>query len=278
MPIVTSGATDVAYETRGEGSPMVLIHGAGGSAQTNWDVVAGSLAKHFRVVMPDYAGSGTTTIPQQDVDLSEIVAQVAAVIAEEADQGAHVVGFSLGAVVAAMLARDLADKAWSLTLIAGWARSDARMRIQFGLWEHLVSQDPDAAATHLLLTGHSNRVLGSASIDELREWIRATSSGIPAGMTYQADLASRIDILPMLSEVKVPTQVIGLTQDNMVPVAHARELHAAIPGAEYLEIDGGHLVLAEQPGDIADVIREFARDHDVDPSSNRTHHDEGVRT
>jgi pimeloyl-ACP methyl ester carboxylesterase len=66
-----------------------------------------------------------------------------------------------------------------------------------------------------------------------------------------------VDIRDKLRQINAPTLVIGNTQDHLIPVAHARALHAAIPGSEYAEPDSGHVVLHERPTEITTLIRDF---------------------
>jgi pimeloyl-ACP methyl ester carboxylesterase len=53
------------------------------------------------------------------------------------------------------------------------------------------------------------------------------------------------------------TNFIGQTLDHMVPVAHARDVHAAIPATQYAELPTGHLGIFEQPEAVAETIRSF---------------------
>jgi pimeloyl-ACP methyl ester carboxylesterase len=83
------------------------------------------------------------------------------------------------------------------------------------------------------------------------------SFGVPAGMARQSELNLRVDVTDALAAISARTLVIGCTRDQMVPVEHARALHAAIAGSAYVEFDTGHLVIYEQPDALCDAIEDF---------------------
>jgi pimeloyl-ACP methyl ester carboxylesterase len=80
---------------------------------------------------------------------------------------------------------------------------------------------------------------------------------MPPGTGRHADLVLRVDIAAELAGISAPTLVIGQARDHIVPVELSRALHAAIPGADYAELNTGHLGLLEQPDRVAATIRTF---------------------
>lgn len=66
------------------------------------------------------------------------------------------------------------------------------------------------------------------------------------------------DARPWLAAIDVPILVLTGSADQVVPLAHARALHAAIPGASLAVIDGaGHVPITDRPGDVTDLVRRF---------------------
>src|SRR5687768_4729247 len=125
---------DVAYEVQGSGDPFVLVHGSTGSRAT-WMQQTPLLAERFQVVLPEYAGGGETPLPGGPLTVDLLVDQVLAVADEVGAETFHLAGYSLGAVVVAALAADHPDRVRTLALVNGWAKTDARMRFTFDLWE-----------------------------------------------------------------------------------------------------------------------------------------------
>lgn len=82
----------------------------------------------------------------------------------------------------------------------------------------------------------------------------------PPGMQRGVAALWRFDARPWLATIRMPTLVLAGPEDPIVPLAHARALHAAIPGAEFLEPPGmGHTPVSVQPDAIAVAVRPFVR-------------------
>jgi 3-oxoadipate enol-lactonase len=256
---VVVGTATVSYAVDGAGPGLVLVHGTAASADANWAHLVERFAADRTVVRPDYAGSGATRDHGGRLELDELVAQVAAAAEDAGAVPCELVGFSLGAAVAASLAAQRPDLVRSLVLLGGFASTtaDARSQLQFSLWRRMFDTDRDVLARLGVLTGVSPAFLAGMTPAELEEAIVESARTLPPGTARQADLALRVDIAAQLASISAPTLVIGQTGDHVVPVELSRALHAAIPGAAYAELDTGHLGLLEQPDLLAATIREF---------------------
>jgi pimeloyl-ACP methyl ester carboxylesterase len=256
---VVVGTASVSYAVDGAGPGLVLVHGTGGSADANWAHLVEGFATDWTVVRPDYAGSGATRDHGGRLEVDELVAQVAAAAQDAIAAPFDLVGFSLGAAVAASLAAQRPDRVRSLVLLGGFASTtaDARSQILFSLWRRLFDTDRDVLARLGVLIGVSPVFLAGMTPAELEEAIVDSARTMPPGTGRQADLALRVDIAGQLASISAPTLVIGQTRDHIVPVELSRALHAAIPGAAYAELDTGHLSLLEQPELVTATIREF---------------------
>ncbi|WP_168801552.1 alpha/beta fold hydrolase [Glycomyces buryatensis] len=80
-------------------------------------------------------------------------------------------------------------------------------------------------------------------------------------MVGQARLIRSGDTTGDLAAVKAPTLVINATGDLLVDPANSRVLAAGIPNAEYVEIDAGHVLMAEQPQAWEDAVTGFLAEH-----------------
>ncbi|MFH3479100.1 alpha/beta fold hydrolase [Xanthobacter variabilis] len=106
MAIVELGGTRVAYRVEGEGPGLVLVHGTGGNAETNWGHLVQELARHWPVVRPDYSGSGETRDTGGELSAERLAAEVVAAAEAAGAVPFDLVGFSLGAAVATKIAAD----------------------------------------------------------------------------------------------------------------------------------------------------------------------------
>ena len=259
MSVVEVGEAKVAYRVEGKGPGLVLAHGTGGNSETNWAQVVRRLSDRWTVVRPDYAGSGETIDDGAPLTIDALAAQVVAAARAAGTVPFDLVGFSLGAAVAAKIAADHPDNVRSVVLLAGFASGcDPRLKLQFRLWRELIDSDREALARIVLLTGFSPAFLSSLGDEAIEAAVQEIVAGNNwPGMARQVDLDLVADVRAEAARIIRPTLVIGCTHDHMVPSAHAKELARLIPGAIYAELDSGHLAPLEKPAKLLDLIEPF---------------------
>jgi pimeloyl-ACP methyl ester carboxylesterase len=272
MAQLSANGITIEYDERGSGEPLLLIMGLG-AQMTRWpegfcDKLA---AKGFRVIrfdnrdiglsykfdaagLPDMAAVFTAFAsgqrPPVAYDLDDMAKDAAGVLEALGIDKAHIVGASMGGMIAQLVAADHADKALSLTSIMS---TTGNRDLPSGTPEAMAALSTPAPNPHEDMEGFlaagvkTARIIGSPDhIDEpaLRERMAADAkrSYYPAGFMrqYAAVLASP-DRRPKLKGIKVPTVVIHGEADALVNVAGAHDTAENIPGAELVIIPGmGH--------------------------------------
>ncbi|GAA1911234.1 alpha/beta fold hydrolase [Streptantibioticus ferralitis] len=256
MRYVASGTDLVEYATAGSGPGLVLVHGTGSDAESNYGHLVGRFSDRHTVITPNYSGSGGTKDSGGPLTIDGLARQVEAAVADAGAPGpVAVVGFSLGAAVAAALAAIRPELVSKLVLVAGWAATGPRQRLAFGLWRRLWTADPALFARFVTTEGWSSAWLDDAGDTAIERTVAQTS--FPDGARRQIDLDIALDIRALLPDITAPTLVVGAARDQIVPVAYTRELHESIPGSRYEELDSGHLVIHERPAELAGLIRDF---------------------
>lgn len=262
MPHVDCQGAQVAYKVDGSGPPLVLVHGTGGDAESNWGVFAERFGREWTVIRPDYSGSGATKDDGRPLTADYLTAQIIAAADAAGAETFHLLGFSLGAALAARIAGDRPGRVRSLILLAGFSSSaDARLKLQFELWRDLIATDRQAMARLILLTGLSPDALAALGADGVGQAVEDTLAGADwDGMARQVELDLSIDVTESVARITAPSLVIGCTHDHMVPPSHAKALAAAIPSARYAELATGHLAPMEQPDAFAELVISFLRE------------------
>ncbi|WP_280220553.1 alpha/beta fold hydrolase [Nocardia neocaledoniensis] len=236
----------------GSGPGIVLAHGAGGSIDSNFGGILPLLAADHTVVASDY--------PADDTPL-DLDALADALVAAAVDAGVEtftIVGFSLGTAVAVRAAARHPERVTGLLLTAGLAVADNRVRLLVRSWRDLLDKgDYDNFARLVVLTGFSAEFVNSLPAAVLEETLHQIGATVPGGTRAQAALVERVDTTGDLAGIAVPTLIVSTTADLLVDPANSRGLAAAIPGAEYAEIDAGHVVMAEQPDAWHKLLLEF---------------------
>lgn len=258
MHFTTFEGMKVGFRKDGTGPALVLVHGTGGDGESNWEGVSKELSKDYTVLRPDYTGSGETGDHGRDLTVAYLASQILAVVDHADVDSFAIAGFSLGAAIAVRIAADHPERISKLVLIAGFARLDPRLKMQFELWRDLIASDREAMARLVLLTGFSPDALSSWGFEGVEEAVRDTVETQDwRGMARQVEVDLTLDVGDAVQKIVTPTLVIGATYDHMVPPAHSKALAASIKGASYVEVPTGHLAPMERPDLTASEIRNF---------------------
>lgn len=117
MPFVKRPDARVYWSSLGRGEPVVLVMGLGCSSAM-WFRIAPHLARSYRVILLDNRGSGQTTAPNALVHrVPSMAADIASVLDAAGESSAHVIGFSMGGMIAQQFAVDFPDRIRSLALM-----------------------------------------------------------------------------------------------------------------------------------------------------------------
>lgn len=228
---------------------FVLVHGSTGG-QGHWLQVAPALEERgFSVSTPEYAQEHGGPVTADDL-AAEVLGQVDA-------ERFHLAGWSLGAVVAAAVAADAPERVASLSLVNGWATTDARMRFTFDLWRRLLETDRELFARYTFadgLTAASFELFG----DGVEVLVPAAAPTFVDGSARHLELDREVDLRDRLGSITAPTLVIGGREDRWVDIAHSRDLADRIAGARLVELDCGHLVPTERAAELVTLLAEHA--------------------
>ncbi|WP_250284785.1 MULTISPECIES: alpha/beta fold hydrolase [unclassified Frankia] len=257
MPSVGSrGALD--FVAVGDGPGVVLVHGTGADATSNWEPLIDAVGGRRRVVAPNLPGAGDTPASAAPLDVEVLVEQLLVAVDAGGVQGQFdLVGHSLGAVLAAAVAAAAPERVRSLFLHAGWVRSGPRERLMFELWARLLEADTALLARSLVLSAMSPGLLAEIGQRELGELVAGFEGLVDQRIAGQIELDGRIDISGLLAAVRAPTLVLASADDQIVPSRHQRALAGAIVGASYQEVPGGHGLPFEDPERFVSIIVGF---------------------
>lgn len=217
---------------------VVLLHALACTGLLTWFPVIAPLRRHARVVTLDqrWHGRGIRSEPFRLQDCADDVAALLDVLDIE---DAVVAGYSMGSIIAQRVWRQHPDRVRGLVLAA------STDRFQFAPYERLFfGALTTASAASRLLPG---RLPASPADDvaeadgDLEAWalgqFRQTS---PAGVTRALTALGRHHSRPWLSEIDVPTAVVVMTRDKVIPTSRQVHLITRIPEAEPYVVAAGH--------------------------------------
>ncbi len=247
-----------AHLVRGAGPGLLLAHGAGGSVEGNFGALLERLAATRTVVGADYPGAGRTPRSAVALDLDRVADELVRTAVAAGTGTFDVLGYSLGALVAVRIATRHPERVTGLVLTAGFARLDNRLRLTLDLWRALhESGDRVRQARFLTLLATGPSTLESMSPRHLEVAVQLLAAFIPDGTPEHIALAEDADVRAELAAIAVPTLVVATTADQLVPLGLQRELAAAVPGAELVEVAAGHLIGTEAPDDWFAAVEAF---------------------
>lgn len=232
---------------------LIFIHGTGGETATHYGTIYPLLAVHHRVIGIDLAPLSSSP------NLDEYIEQVLAVINKRVgDTNPSIIGYSLGAVVAAAFAGRHQDKVENLVLIGGWLASDAHQRLRYDIWTELKESNPDLLVKFSTFTAFGQSFMGRRTDAEINALIesRSTTDDIVAQMALNRNL----DITDDALAIAAPTLIIGGEYDQMVPLRHSHLLFGAIENSRLVELPCGHALTTERPAHISSLIEDFIAD------------------
>ncbi len=133
-----SNGVKISYLVEGKGEPVVLIHGLYSSAVMNWQLpgIVGLLAKDYQVIALDVPGHGQSDKPETDAAYGlEMVEDVVRLLDHLKLKKAHIVGYSMGGMIAAKLVATHPDRVSSVLLGGwGWMQDGSFLQKFWGGW------------------------------------------------------------------------------------------------------------------------------------------------
>ncbi len=259
MAYVNRPGYKIYWEEQGMGPPILFIMGLGFTHQMWFRVLPHVLRAGFRAILFDNRGMGRSDAPSGPYSVPGMAFDAMAVLDSAGIQAAHVVGASMGGMIAQEIAIRFPERV--LSLILGCTTSGGL----FGKWPHWAYRpkaetwangtrlERERALRHMLYAD-------TTSLDLIEEDLRIRSSCIWNSAGFLNQLAGLLlwNSYWRLPRIEAPTMVIHGDQDHLVPPENGRKLAARIPGARfYLVQNAGHILTTDQTEESCGVLIDF---------------------
>lgn len=247
----------INYVIEGEG-PVVTMSHALGTNLSLWDEQAGALRGRYRVLRFDTRGHGQTSAPPGPYTLDQLADDAAALLAGLGIKETHYVGISMGGMIGQTLALRHPAMVQSLVLCDTTSRYPAAAA---PIWQERIrtveAKGMEAQVEPTLERWFTApfRARRKDLLERVGEMIRRTS---PEGYIGCCHALPKINVTDRLKELQCPALVIVGEEDPGTPVEMAREIHAALPGAELAILrSASHLSNLEQPHEFNRALVRF---------------------
>lgn len=256
MPTLQVRDVKLYYEIAGSGVPLLLLHGLGSSTE-DWALQTPVFAQQVQVVTVDVRGHGRSAKPPGPYSISQFAADIAAFMESLEIAPAHVLGLSMGGMIAFQMAVDYADLLRSMVIVnsypelkpqrladrLAWTRRQVIIRLlgmkRMGqyLGGVLFPEPHQVELRQILAERWAN--------NDKRAYLTTTKALYGWGMAHR------------LGEIRCPTLVITADQDY-TPVAHKEAYTAQIPGARLVVIPNSrHATPIDQAERFNEVVLGF---------------------
>ena len=273
MSTANVNGIDLYYDVAGSGDPLLLIMGLAADSRA-WLFQVPDFARHYRTLTFDNRGVGRSSKPAGPYTIHEMADDAAGLLETLDIAPAHVVGVSMGGMIAQELALRHPQRVRSLVLACTFPEPDADVEqqrqfsvSQFGgqisatgeMQIDVQALDPLQFFQHLL-----PRVFNQSFIDaELPKLIQLFSGALEYGFSLEAILGQVQAVMShrttdRLHRITVPTLVLTGDADLLVPPANSDILARHIPGAKLITVPGGsHGFNFETPAVFNGHVLEF---------------------
>jgi pimeloyl-ACP methyl ester carboxylesterase len=215
---------EMYYVIRGEGEPLLLLHGGGGIG-ANWNLVFPSPPEGYQLIVPDLRGHGRTTNPSGRFTFKQMAFDVFELLDRLGIEQFKAIGMSLGAKTLLHVATQRPGRVEAMVLVSATPYFPATAR------SIMATMTPETRT--------------DAEWKQMRQWHSQGDEQIIALWNQMRSLKDSYDDMnftrPYLSTITARTLIVHGDRDPLYPVTLAMEMYEAIPNS-YLWVipNGGH--------------------------------------
>jgi pimeloyl-ACP methyl ester carboxylesterase len=243
-----SGDVHVAYQVIGEGPiDLVIVPGWVSHLEILWEEPEAAaflrrLGEFCRLIIFDKRGTGMSDPMTYAPPVDERMDDIRAVMDAAGSERAALLGYSEGAPLALVFAASHPERVSAVIAYAGFPRTLRAADYPQGMPVEMAEAWIEGIAQAGSTGAYYDVVIPSRKGDEaFRQWFAkiCRQAASPAMMRTLLQANMTIDIRQLLPSIRVPTLVLHRTGDQLVRVEHGRALAEGIPGAKYVELEGG---------------------------------------
>ncbi|MDG7001292.1 MAG: alpha/beta hydrolase [Nitrososphaerota archaeon] len=237
---------NINYRSQGDGEPLFMISGFG-SSQGSWWPQTRIFKKHYRVITFDNLGVGKSDKPEGPYSTKMMAKDATGLMDYLSIQKAHVLGASMGGMIAQELAINYPDRVNKLVLACTFAARDetggptaegAKAKEIHGKplssSAHMIKYSDNLS--HLIFSRLSFKIFVAPLMMLMSRFARPSAA---IGLSGQLDAILAHDTIDRLKQIQAPTLVITGTQDRLIKPASSEVLARLIPKAKLVKIEGG---------------------------------------
>lgn len=269
MPEALINGTAVYFERRGTGPVLLMLHGIGSRSRSFRKQLEG-LSDAYTAVAWDAPGYGRSGDPPVPITMESLADDAAGLVEHLGTERAHVLGHSMGGVVAQLLYHRHPQRVASLILSDTMPGSGSLPEPERAARLQARLAALDSSTPRQLAERRAPQIVAPGAPPDLVAEIAAVMAEIrPATYRAAALAIAATDLTPLLPKIAVPTLVICGEHDTTTTPAQCEAMARAIPNARFVLLrDAGHASNQEQPAAYNDAVRAFLAEAEAKAESS----------
>jgi pimeloyl-ACP methyl ester carboxylesterase len=259
MPKQKIDDINLYYESIGQGECLLFIHGLGSSSR-DWELQVPFFTERYRVITVDVRGHGQSDKPAGPYNVAQFAGDIAILLQELGESSAHVIGVSMGGIIAFQLAVDYPDLVKSMVIVnSAPALIPRTLQERFAVFQRF-----------LILRFMNTRKMGEVLAARLfikeeqeeirREFVARWAENDKSAYTAALRALVGWSVLDRIGEIDVPVLVVAADEDY-TPVADKEAYVGMLPNARLLVIeDSRHATPVEHPELFNEIVLEFLQE------------------
>jgi 3-oxoadipate enol-lactonase len=264
--LAKTGEIELSYERAGDGPPLLLIMGMSGTKHHWGESLLEELQRDFDTIVYDHRDAGESTRTGRPFTIADLAEDAVGLLSALDVDSAHVMGISMGGMIAQELSLAHVDRLRSLTLGCTYCGGDGSVLASEGVMRKLAEAMSSGERERAIRASWEVNVSPSFAANE-DAWVRFRATGMRYGLPVevimrQMQAIAGHDTSARLPGVDVPTQVVHGTLDELLPVQNGHMIAGLIPDSRLEIFEGvGHMFFLEKPQHTAELVRQHALLH-----------------
>jgi pimeloyl-ACP methyl ester carboxylesterase len=259
MPVVTANGIDLAYSIAGDGpDTLVLVNGLADTKET-WEAQLPAFAERYRVVSYDNRGVGESAMPPGPYTTRQMAEDLEGLADALALDRFHVLGVSMGGMIAQEYAIAHGDRLLSAALCCTYSYPGPFCLRMFSCWRDLVPHlGVGFTQREVLLWAFTTDFFEqrTAELEEI-EQLMAENPQPAEGYLAQLSAIETHDTRGRLGAIACPALTLIGEQDLIIYPMLSRRLHDELPDSTWVEVPSGHACLWECPDEFNQAVLQF---------------------
>ena len=263
MPLAKAGQIELSYDRSGDGPPLLLIMGMSGTKHHWGEAVLEALRQDFEVIVYDHRDAGDSTRTEAPFTIMDLAEDAAGLLRALDIERAHVMGISMGGMIAQELALAHPESLITLTLGCTYCGGEGSALTSEEVLRRIAEGMSSGNRERAIRTSWEVNVSPSFATND-DAYAKFLQTGLRYGVAVpvimrQMSAITAHNTSERLSGLQVPTLLVHGTLDQMLPVQNGYLIAERIPDSCLEILEGiGHMFFLEQPERTAELVREHA--------------------